>query len=263
MPPVTIDLLDRAELACRLLRDAAQHRLGVQVGEPIDRDGAQAYRTIQRSGVFHITIPGTGHKAATSLGSEVLEDWSWNLRAIVPVAWHSMFPKEGASGVYKWAWGFLNRADVLFDEMQARGWFDEPFYLEGHSQGGAVAEILAWTICERARLGIEDIPLIEAHAIAPARSCFSRVEPCPKLHCWLGYDDPVVWAPPFARHVGECHWFPRMSGLLAYRHSAGGYIERIEQRRALVRGLAQVDDAARAVAVSAAELRAIAQELRP
>lgn len=225
-------LLDRAEYACRILDAASKYQLSEHgYLDFIDRDNAQAYLCLE-DGLFRIVILGTGHKRESSLGSESVDDWRYNIRALLPVVWRGMFPKLGESQRYRWPLGFLDRADVIWGEAKSKGWFDCPFHLYGHSQGGAVTEIIAWTIEYRRTQGIEDIPLAEAHAIAPARSCFSKLPASRLCHSWLGYDDPVCWVPPGARHVGIAHWLPRMSGKLGERHSALGYLKRLKGERA-------------------------------
>lgn len=183
------------------------------------------------NGEVWLLLPGTGGGPANGR-LNLVWDWLRNAWSVVPsrkvVANLVDVPKLGESRQFYWCRGFLLAA------MKLDAWLNATLLHTdikisrsvGHSQGGAILEVLAWS---RGDLG-------ECHAIGPACSCFSGHQPRDELHCWLAPDDPVGRVPIGASHVGTLHVLPRFMpvGFLRERIRAHGLLAYAERFRRIV-----------------------------
>lgn len=199
----------------------------VTVRDAMSRNGVDAILVDEGLGDGDtLLLPGTGYGDGPR---ESWTDWWRNAISIIPstdvrraLDPHALkTPATGTSGV-RWAKGFLNGACAVV------GWLGDrqPVRAAGHSQGGAILEIVHWSRWEFRQ------HQIDSHAIAPARSCFDETaETPPGLNLWIPPDDQVPRVPYGARHVGLVHEMPRCTspGWWADFHRPEAYDHRFAQ----------------------------------
>ncbi len=222
-------LLLSAQRANRLLALAYARQLSptVTVRDAMSVDGVDAILVDEGLGDGDtLLLPGTGYGDGPR---ESWTDWWRNAISIIPstdvrraLDPHALkTPATGTSGV-RWAKGFLDGACAVV------GWLGDrqPVRAAGHSQGGAILQIVHWSRFEfRGHI-------MQSHAIAPARPCFdSMVMKHDDLNCWVAPDDQVPRVPYGARHVGLVHEMPRCTspGWWADFHTPEAYDRRFAQ----------------------------------
>lgn len=221
------DLLPRVDRACELLAHTYDWHLSdhAEVMGHCDRDGVQAFLA-RVDGKVWLLIPGTGARLERAGRSELIGDWWRNAASLIRVAVNTGIkpPIMGASGRYLWAWGFLDAANIVDDWLFGNFPGQMIDVCAGHSQGAAVASILAWSRWWRGSA----VAFPETHAVACPRVCFSDDAPCcEQVHCWIAPDDPVCRVPLGASHVGKVYTLPRWRGSIANRHRLVSYRDRL------------------------------------
>lgn len=138
-------------------------------------------------------------------GSDERRDWFWNL-FVIP--WFLV----GKSGVW-WAYGALVDARAVHLWCQGFG-PDKIKLIIGHSRGGAVAQILSYSL---------DIP---TWTFGSPKVCIWG-NPVPKAPCtnYVIDDDPIKPFYFLSRFFGEVIKLPRHGKSWAKNHSAAAYME--------------------------------------
>lgn len=225
-------LLARADLAARMLEDAGHGllRRNWQV-EASFKGRARAYIVRRANGERWLVLPGTGH-ADVGERPSWLVDWARNLASAVGMVWDFgvSVPVKGASGKYRWGRSPLRAANDLHDWLLARG--ERIDAVAGHSKGGQVGQILAWSRWWRYA---DDDPrhIPECHVIGAARPCFTAGCPsAPTVHVWNARDDLVGRLPLHGWHVGILHDLPELpAASVVTAHHVTGYRKRLVMRR--------------------------------
>lgn len=230
-------LLLAAQRANALLDAAYDGKMtGVVMKDAMSRNGVDALLVDEGLGDGDtLVLPGTGYGSGPH---ERWTDWWRNIvsqvpgrevrRVLDPAA--IKLPQQGESG-YRWASGFLKGAEQVIEWLGDRN----PVRACGHSQGGAILQIVSWS---RWRYHRAWRPM-DAHAIAPARVVFEEIpQPPSSLHCWIAPDDHVPRVPFGYHHIGEVHELPRCGepGWLVTPHKCQSYGHRFTQALAGCQG---------------------------